>query len=427
MIKKPVFFFTVLILLSIISEAQTHFEDFFTSKVLRVDYLLYGNDTSENVIIQQLKKEPYFAGSHHSLLDTLNYGTYRYKAYDLKTNQLIYSRGFCPLFQEWQTTEEAKKRMKGYYQVAILPFPKKDIRFTIEKRTYDGNFVELFSQELSPKDYFIINEAMPNYKVNKIKRNGDPKEKVDLVFLPEGYTADEMGKFSADIDRMLKALFKSDGFKGNEGSFNIYSVEVPSIESGTDVPGENTYKNTAFNSSFYTFDTPRYLTTSDLKSVHDAAALVPYDHVYVLVNTDRYGGGGFYNFMSLTSADHEKSEMVFVHEFGHGFAGLADEYYTSSVAFDGFYNLKVEPWEPNITTLVEFDKKWQGLVSKGIPIPTPRVVRYKKDVGVFEGGGYSAKGIYSPMMDCRMKTNEAKDFCPVCAEAIRKAIQLHCQ
>jgi hypothetical protein len=162
-----------------------------------------------------------------------------------------------------------------------------------------------------------------------------------------------------------------------------------------------------------------------MKTVYDAAASVPYDHIYVLVNTERYGGGGFYNFVSLCTADNELTPQVFVHEFGHGFAGLGDEYYNSAVAYEDFYNLEIEPWEPNITTLVDFDKKWKDMVDEDTPIPTPRKDKYRNTVGVYEGGGYMAEGIYSPHIDCRMNTNEAEGFCPVCQEAIRKVIRFY--
>ncbi len=427
MIKKCTLLLIFIAVTLLSAQAQLKFGNYFQNHCLRIDYLLAGTDTSEQVLIRQMKKEPHYAGSHTVLIDEREYGNYRYQVYDLKSDSLIFSKGFSPLFQEWQTTPEASEKTGSYYQVAILPFPKKKIKLSIEKRDWQGKFVSIYTEEINPKNYFIVNENLPDYKVVNIQTEGKPKTKVDLVFLPEGYTNEEMDKFLSDVKRMCKAMFNSAPFDKYEDKFNIYAVQVPSVEPGTDIPGDGVYKNTAFNSTFYTFDTPRYLTTSDMKSVHDAAAVVPYDHIYVLVNTDRYGGGGFYNFLSLTSVDHEKSERVFVHEFGHGFAGLADEYYTSAVAYDGFYNLEVEPWEPNITTLVDFDSKWPDLIKEGTPIPTPRKNANHKKVGVFEGGGYLAKGIYSPKMNCRMKSNEARGFCPVCQKAIIETVELHCK
>ncbi|MGD9930295.1 MAG: M64 family metallopeptidase [Mangrovibacterium sp.] len=424
---KRLFPLIFLLTLPVWLNAQVSFSAYFEPASLRVDYLLAGTDSLSEVYLEQMKREPFFAGSTVNLIDVKNFGTYRYRVFDLKSGELIFSKGFCPLFQEWQTTAEASKLKRSYYQVAMLPFPKKEIRFTIESKNRDGDFVQLFSMEINPKDYFILNELSPIYEVETVLNNGKSDQKVDLVFLPEGYTEAEMDKFSADVERMTNILFAAEPFNRHRSDFNIYAVKVPSAQSGTDVPGEAIYVNTAFGSSFYTFDTPRYLTTKDMKSIHDAAAAVPYDHVYLLVNSDRYGGGGFYNFLSVTTVDHEKAPQVLVHEFGHGFAGLADEYYSSEVAYDEFYNKRVEPWEPNITTLVDFDRKWKTMLDPQTPVPTPRESKYRHTLGVFEGGGYAAKGIYSPMMNCRMKTNEAEGFCPVCQQAIEEAILWHCQ
>ena len=177
--------------------------------------------------------------------------------------------------------------------------------------------------------------------------------------------------------------------------------------------------------TIYTFDISRYLTTSDMKTVHDKAAAVPYDQIILLVNSDRYGGGGFYNFLDVCTAENKLSPRVFIHEFGHSFAGLGDEYYTSEVAYENYYNLKIEPWEPNLTTLIDFDSKWKSMVDSTTPIPTPRYDGYSSRVGAFEGGGYEAKGIYSPMEDCIMKSNSTTHFCPVCIKAIKDVILLN--
>jgi len=427
MIRKWGFVSFMLFFLPEIILAQGNFSDHFINKTLRVDYLLTGTDSTAEVILRQLKKEPNYGGSHVNLIDTLEMGTYRYRLFDQLSNEPIFSKGFCPIFQEWQTTDEAREQKRGFYQVGIFPFPKKTCQLLIEERTWQGEFVEVFRTEIDPQNYFIVEEQVPAYEVAELSVHGPAKNKVDVVILPEGYTDGEMDKFVADANRMIEALFETKPFSRHKENFNWYAVKVPSEESGTDVPGEHLYKNTAFNSHFYTFDTPRYLTSQDMLSIHDAAAVVPYDHIYLLVNTDQYGGGGFYNFLSVTSVDDRLSETVFIHEFGHGFAGLADEYYTSDVAYSEYYNLKVEPWEPNITTLVDFDSKWIEMVDKDIPNPTPRASKYNDVVGVFEGGGYLEKGIYSPVMDCRMKSNGPKGFCPVCQQAIEQAIKWHCK
>ncbi len=405
--------------------AQTDFNKYFVEKSLRFDFLLGGNSKEVKVYPAQIKQEPYWAGSQKNLIDRFNYGSYRFRIFDLNSDSLIFSKGFSTLFQEWQTTAEAKNSNKTFYQAAIFPFPKNKIRLEIDARQWEGDFKTIFKTEIDPEDYFILNETPVPFKTVEIIKNGTPKNKVDLVILAEGYTSAEMDKFIKDARRVVGYLFDAEPFKAEKENFNVTAVLTPSIESGTDIPGKNSYKNTHYNSSFYTFDISRYLTVSDMKTVYDAAAVVPYDHIYVLVNTERYGGGGFYNFVTVCTADNSLTKEVFIHEFGHGFAGLADEYYTSEVAFNDFYNLDIEPWEPNLTTLVNFDIKWKSMVADSVSIPTPRKEKYNNTIGVFEGGGYMEKGIYSPFMDCRMKSNNAKDFCPVCREAIKKVIRFY--
>lgn len=424
---KRIFLFAVLLGMQVLLFAGTPPQVFVSDSALRVDYLLTGTDTTAEVLFGQIKKEPAYGGSPEKLTSQPDYGTYRYRLYERSTGKLIFSRGFCPLFQEWQTTGEAKKMKRSFYQVARLPYPRVQVKFTVEQRKKDGSFGTIASLDIDPDDYFILNEVPSSGQVVQILQNGPPSARVDIVFLPEGYRQEEMNKFIGDVNRMAGYLFAADPFSQRKQDFNLYAVRVPSAESGTDVPGERIYRNTAFNSTFYTFDISRYLTSSDMKSIHDAASAVPFDHIVLLVNSDRYGGGGFYNFLTVTTAGHSLTPQVLVHEFGHAFAGLADEYYTSDVAYEEYYRLDVEPWEPNITTLVEFDRKWKSMLHKKTPVPTPRNELFAHTLGVFEGGGYVAKGIYSPMMDCRMKSNAAPGFCPVCKQAILEAIDRHCR
>jgi hypothetical protein len=404
---------------------QSTFDKYFTEKVLRFDYMLAGNSTKTAVYPVGMKEEPFFGGSRTQLIDPFNYGNLKYEVFNSSDNALIYSRGFCTLYQEWQTTAEAKLMERSFYEVATMPFPKNKIRFVLSMRQKDGSFSKLYETEIDPADYFIRKEKPVNVQVTKISYAGDPATNVDLVFIAEGYTADEMTKFRNDVKKMTEVLFAEAPYNEYRDKFNIYAVEALSTESGTDIPGERSYVNTAVNSSFYTFNTDRYLTTQDIKSVNDYSAPVPHDNIIVLINSNKYGGGGVYNYYSGTTVGHAYSDEVFIHEFGHGFAGLADEYYTSDVAYDGFYPLNVEPWEPNITTMVNFGSKWKNMIAKETPVPTPAEDKYKNVTGVFEGGGYSAKGIYRPEMDCRMKSNSPKGYCSVCREAVRKMIEFY--
>ena len=398
---------------------------YFTDKVLRFDFMLAGNSQKTAVYPVGMKEEPFFAGSKTNLVNTLATGNFKYEIFDLAQNKPIYSKAFCTLFQEWQTTAEAKTIEKSFYEVATMPFPKEKVRFVLSKRERNGLFSELYETLIDPASYFITKEKPVNVNVTKISGSGDPHTSVDLAFIAEGYTADEMEKFREDVRQMTGYLFAEAPFSDFKDKFNIWAVEAVSQDSGTDIPGESIYASTALNSTFYTFDIDRYLTTQDIKSVNDFAAAVPHDNIIILINSTRYGGGGVYNYYTGTTTGHQLSPKVFIHEFGHGFAGLADEYYSSSVAYEEFYPLDVEPWEPNITTMVSFDSKWKNLIGKDIPVPTPAEEKFKDVTGLFEGGGYSAKGIFRSELECRMKSNSPKGFCTVCRNAVREMIETY--
>jgi hypothetical protein len=415
----------ILLIVSLTLSAQESFDKYFTDKVLRFDFMLAGNSGKTSVYPVGMKEEPFWAGSKTNLINSFNSGNFKYEVFDVTGNTLIYSRAFCTLFQEWQTTAEAKSVDRSFYEVATMPYPKDKVKFILSKRERNGLFSKLYETIIDPASYFIRKENPINVAVTKIYGSGDPHTSVDLAFIAEGYKADEMGKFRADVKKMADYLFEEAPFSEYKDRFNIWAVEAISQDSGTDVPGEKIYVNTALNSSFYTFDLDRYLTTQDIKTVNDYAATVPHDYIIVLINSSRYGGGGVYNYYTGTTTGNQLSPKVFIHEFGHGFAGLADEYYTSNVAYDEFYPLNVEPWEPNITTMVNFESKWKKLISKDTPVPTPSEEKFKNVTGLFEGGGYSAKGIYRSAMDCRMKSNNTKGYCSVCRNAIKQMIEFY--
>jgi len=415
--------FTILLFKTCFS--QINFDDYFENKTLRLDYTHSGNADTAQIFFQKLKQEPFWGGSQTNLIDKFNYGHYRLMVYDKKTSTLIYSIGYASLFQEWQTTLEAKIINKSFYEVLVMPFPKNEINVVIEERNAKNEFKKVFEMSVSPTNYFIEKEQKYNFPTFKVLNNGDAENKVDIVFIPDGYTADEMDKFKTDCEKFSKALFNYEPFKKQKNKFNIWGIEAISQESGPDIPGANIWKNTILNSTFYTFDSERYLTTSDMQTLHDVAALVPYDQIYVLVNTDKYGGGAIYNFYNLSCTDHYLSELVFVHEFGHGFAALADEYWTSETSYTDYYDLTVEPYQANITTLVDFASKWKSMVDNDMPIPTPATTDYKDDIGAYEGGGYVEKGIYRPKQNCYMKALDAKEFCPVCQKAISDMIKFY--
>ena len=403
--------------------AQDKFDDFFTGAVLRFDYLLAGTNLSQRVIEVQQKWEPLWGGVTHLQTDDQVMGNYQFSIRDLASQKVIYRQGFSPLFQEWQSTAEAKKMERSFYQVLRFPFPKKSVEIEIDCRNREGQFQSLYKTVINPSSYFISQEAPQSSEVVLLKKSGEPSKKVDIAILAEGYRQEELGKFVKDAGRLTDSLLNMEPYASHRNDFNIYAVKTPSKESGTDIPGRHIYVNTLYNSSFYTFDVARYLTITDLKPVYDQAGAVPYDILIVLVNSTEYGGGGFYNDVCVCTADHFLSPKVFAHEFGHEFAGLGDEYYTSEVAYEDYYNIKIEPWEPNLTSLVDLRSKWSNLIDPKTPVPTPRTPEYFGKIGAFEGGGYTAKGIFSPMQDCLMKSNKPNSFCPVCQKAILKAIQ----
>jgi hypothetical protein len=415
----------ILTILSLATSAQDNFGKYFTGKALRFDFMFAGNNNSIKVYPVGMKEELYWPGSVNNLKDPFNYGNFKYEVFSVADNHLLYSRGFCTLFQEWQTTDEAKTTERCFYEVPVMPFPKDRIRFVLSRRVQNGNFSEIYKTEIDPTDYYIKKEIPINVTFTRIYGNGNSENSVDLAFIAEGYTTNEMGKFREDVRRMADVLFSETPFSDYRDKFNIWAVEAVSSESGTDLPGERIYLNTALNSSFYTFGTDRYLTTQDIKTINDYAASVPHDNIIVLINSNKYGGGGVYNYYSGTTTGHLLSPKVFIHEFGHGFAGLADEYYSSSVAYNDFYPLDTEPWEPNITTRVDFDLKWKKMIKEGTPLPTPDEEKYRNRIGLFEGGGYSARGIFRPESDCRMKSNGEKGYCSVCREAIKKMIEFY--
>jgi len=405
--------------------AQNSFDAHFEKKSLRVDFALSGNSTYQAAAIQQLREEPVWAGPVKNLIDEFNYGGYHANIYDKATNELIYSRGFNTLFEEWMTTDQAVTEIQSWTNSISIPYPKKTVVFELSARDRsDMQFHSLLKMDIDPTSIFIDRGSLKNNQVTQIQYKGDPSNKVDLVFLAEGYTIEEQDKFVADAKRFSELLFQTAPYTNHREDFNVWSVNLVSEEKGTDSSGKGIFKNTALNSGYYTFGIDRYLTTPDMKSIRDAVWNVPCDAIFILVNAETYGGGGMYNFYAIGTADNDRTPVVFVHEFGHSFAGLGDEYFSSEVAYNDFYNLEKEPWEPNITTLVDFDKKWKDLLPAGTPIPTPLDEKHKNGIGVFEGGGYLAKGIYRPMDHCMMR--DYAPFCPACSRAIVRMIDFYC-
>ena len=397
------------------------FDKFFTEASLRVDYCLTGNQKETTYSLKELIREPYWSGSKTNLVDTLEFGNYIVKVFESETDNLLFSKGYQNLYGEWQTTDEAKQVTKTFDESVVVPFPRVKIDIVLYYKTWEGELKEGMRFCVSPENYFIRDYDNLNLPVyDAWIGNEDITKAVDVVILPEGYTQAEMDKFIKDCDFFVESLFSYAPYDRYRESFNVRGVLAPSAESGCNMPGDHVYKNTAMHFSFWTFDSERYCMSTDNRDIRDLAGQVPYDQIYILVNTEKYGGGGIYNFYCSSASSNRFSSDVIIHEFGHGFAGLADEYYYAGSS-EHMYNLELEPWEPNITSLVDFSDKWGDMMDEETPIPTPRKRKYEQTIGVFEGGGYEPKGMYSPHMDCLMNSL-GHDFCPVCQRAIERMI-----
>ncbi len=418
-------FISVLFLNASVS-AQIDFNEYFQEQGMRVDLIITGDHYNSEIVFQELCLEQNWGGNRRNLIDPFGYGDHMFKVKDAASGKLIYSKGFSTLFAEWQTTEESKKIRRSFYQVINFPYPQEDILLEVFERDTGNRFEKIYELAIDPRSQYINRDPLPTIDITDILINGNPTDMVDIAFIAEGYRDDERDKFIGDAKRFSDYLLSREPFCDYKKSFNIRAVHALSVESGTDIPEQDIWKNTACNSNFYTFGLDRYLTTFDFKSVCDFAGQVPYDHIFVIVNHEKYGGGGVYNHYSMGTSDHLYSLKVFIHEFGHGFGGLGDEYYTSEVAYSEFYKLHLEPWEPNLTTLVDFDSKWKDMLNDTVPVPTPDQEAYQDITGVFEGGGYVAKGVYRPAIGCTMKnTSTADEFCEVCQRALVRMIKYY--
>ena len=478
--------FVLVLTYRILPQNNSDFDKYFIDQTFRIDYYHIGDAKNEMITLDKLYRYGIWAGSLNHLIDEFNNGKYYYKIYDAASGQLIYSKGFDAFFGEFASSDNALKGIsKAFSESAIIPFPKNKIIFAIEKRDSLNQLKEFFKTEIDPQNIYIIKDKISDASVEIFKPlvNGDPHNKVDIVILAEGYTKSQKAKFKKDLNRFVKYFFEQEPYKSQKKDFNFYGVFKPSEQSGTDLPGADIFVNTVLNTTFWSLGSERYLMTEDNKTMRDLASFVPYDAIYIQVNHPRYGGGGIYNQFCTYTTDNQFAKYLFTHEFGHSFTGLADEYYTSDVAYNDFYKPTVEPVEPNITALLDPKNiKWKKYLSEGIEIPTPwekkefdkfsyewlkernamnnHIAELKKNrapekeikaaeeeyarkdkqqservdkylmsskywgkVGAFEGAGYMPTGLYRPMLDCIMFSKGDKPFCKVCEEAIKAVIK----
>jgi len=440
-------------------------------KTMRVDYYHTGNASREMLGLDRIVIEPTpWPGDVRKTIDDTNLGKYFFEVRDRATNRVLYSRGFASIFGEWETTDEAKEANRTFSESLRFPAIDAPAQIVLMKRDPSNAFREIWSLLVDPKNQFIDTSAPPSPgPLLALQKSGDPAGKVDFLILGDGYTAAERPKFEKDARRLMDILFSTSPFKEHRADFNVWGLCPPSQESGISRPSTGIHHRTPVGATYDAFSSERYILTFDNRRFRDVASFAPYEFVEILANNKTYGGGGIFNLYSTVAADSLWSPYVFVHEFGHHFAGLADEYYTSDVAYLPPTKV-VEPWEPNVTALLDpAALKWKDLVTPGTPIPTPwnkdafeaysrdiqkrrREIRrqnrpesemdallneekkhenemlaaekYANAVGAFEGAMYEAKGYYRPQVNCIMFTRHDQ-FCAVCRRAIERIIALY--
>lgn len=465
MLRK--FILIVFSLLCISTTKAQDFDRYFEDATLRIDYIFAGDAQSQQIYLDQLFRQERWAGRKTRLSEKFLNGNGQLTVRDHQSQEVIYVWTFSTLFQEYLQYDEAKTLKRAFECSYNIPFPKSPIDVTVTLTNNHQKVVCEMSHTVDPKNILIRrigDNGIPFHYVWKGKSMSSAEKQsdsyvnrnyeatlfdpfqgvdvtscVDLAIVAEGYTEQQMGKFYADCQRAVDALFEREPFASLKDRFNVVAVGAPSRDAGPTVPHKGVWHSTACHSHYDTFYTDRYLMGEDMHTIYDLLSGVPFEHIMVLVNSDTYGGGGIYNQVTFSTSDHPTFKEVFVHEFGHSYGGLADEYAYDDMD-EPWYPADVEPWEPNITTLHDFQSKWADLVPKKTPIPTPldpNVPNFRsidkndqkamdklnactKVVGVFEGAGYQSKGCYRPVQECRMKINEVKDFCPVCDRAIRR-------
>ena len=340
------------------------FSEFFVDKTMRVDYFHSGGRGAETLALDQVVSDGAWAGSRTRLVDVLNLGKYLFEVVDRRTNRVIYSRGFASIYGEWETTPEARQSFRTFHESLRFPWPKQPVQVVLNVRDHENSFREIWSTVVDPASRFVNPaDRAPMGRVWPIFESGSPSSKVDLLVIGEGYTSDELPKFHDDAARLVGALFSEEPFASRRSDFNVWGLDLPSPQSGVTRPRALEFRRTPLSAEYNIFDSERYLLTYDNRALRDAASAAPYEFIEILANEEQYGGGGIFNFQATAAADTGFSEYVFVHEFGHHFAGLADEYYTSDVAYETGAAYHPEPWEPNVTALHDPDTlKWGDLV-----------------------------------------------------------------
>lgn len=403
--------------------AQT-FDEYFCDSTLRIDYIFAGDSSTQEISVSKLNLMPRWFGKRQRLAEMPVEGNGQISVSDHRTGQVVYRNSFSTLFQEWQSYDEAKHARKAFENVFLVPYPKDTVDIRLDLRNNRRQIIASYSFTMVPNDILVRHIGFSRVTpYTTVQQAADTTKCIHIAFLAEGYKTEEMDVFLNDVDTAVQAIFAHEPFKSQRSKFNIVAVKSPSADSGTSEPSKGIWRNTALHSHFDTFYSNRYLTTLHLFDMHDLLAGTPYEHIIVLVNTSQYGGGGILNSYNLSMTHNKYFKPVVVHEFGHSFAGLGDEYAYEQELIP-MYPKDIEPWEQNLTTLVDFKSKWADMVAPGTPIPTKPDLKHPK-VGAYLGAGYDLEHVYRSYPDCRMRTNLTPDFCPVCQRAITKLINFY--
>ena len=404
------------------------FKSYFTEKTMRIDYTFSGNAEKQDISVDKLNVMPGWHGKHKRLAELPVEGNGQITVRSRKDGRVIYRNSFSTLFQEWITYPEARHSKQSFENVFLIPMPLDTVDVTVDLRNNRREVTATLTHTVIPSDILIRHIGERNITpYTTLQAAADTTSCIDIAYIAEGYTEGEMETFIADARIANEAMFAHEPFKSMRDRFNVIAVRAASEESGTSIPSKGIWKKTALSSHFDTFYSQRYLTTLNIKDLHDLLAGTPYEHIIVLVHTDHYGGGCILNSYNLSMTHHPAYKSVVVHEFGHSFGGLADEYAYENEPLE-MYPRDIEPWEPNITTLKDIHGKWENMITKGTAIPTPVSKdenTIKNKVGLFEGAGYSLSGVYRGVQDCRMRTNENPEFCIVCRNALTKLIDFY--
>ena len=415
------------LLLSITIAQAQDFNKHFVDSTLRIDYILSGDVHSQAISLDGMSRMPGWHGKHQRLTEIPVHGAATIEMRLAATGELIYLHTFSTLFQEWLDLDDAHLAPKAFECVELVPMPRDSVMVTVNLYNHRHEVTATIKHKVYPTDCTIVHKGetdVPQYVT--LNRAATPERGINIALVAEGYTQEQMDDFLNDCKKGVEGLFSFEPFKAMRDRFNVIAVLTPSRDSGPSIPSEGVWHNTAIGSSFDTFGVPRYLTTQRIKKMHDALAGTPYEHIIVMVNTDRYGGGGIYNTLNLLMTKHKLFIEVLVHEFGHSFVALADEY-----AYEGEepndFPLNVEPWPQNITTLVDFGSKWKDLMPSGkAKISVADDKNYDtKTIGLYEGAGCVLKGVYRPTPNCMMKTLKVPEFCPVCSRSIQQLIDFY--